>query len=104
MPQVVACAIVRDDPPQVFVADDIETLNWVLALRLIARTPGGSVPAELRDQLRQALLDEQWGEAVQLWMRLHPGEVDVYPSYEFYVPDDVDLAAEELQFTPLFVD
>ena len=27
-------------PPEVFIAEDQDTLNWVLALRLIARTPG----------------------------------------------------------------
>lgn len=35
MAQSVACAVVRDDPPQVFIAEDQDTLNWVLALRLI---------------------------------------------------------------------
>jgi hypothetical protein len=31
MSRLIACAVVRDDPPQVFVAEDLETLNWVLA-------------------------------------------------------------------------
>lgn len=44
MPRSVACAVVRDEPPEVFVEDQ-DTLNWVLALKLIARTPG----AELAD-------------------------------------------------------
>jgi hypothetical protein len=98
----VACALVRDDPPQVFVAEDLQTLNWILALRLIARTPGADVPEDIREQLRVALVNEQWGEAVELWMRVHPGEVDVYPSHDFYAQHDVDLAPEELQFSPLF--
>lgn len=51
-----------------------------------------------------ALVDERWGEAVELWMRVHPGEIDVYPSYDFFTPRDVDLGPEELQFTPLFRD
>jgi hypothetical protein len=100
----VACAVVRDDPPQVFIADDIETLNWVLALELIAHTPGSRVPLALRAPLRAALVDERWGDAVELWMQVHPGAIDVYPSYDFYTPRDVDLAAEELQFKPLFED
>ncbi|MDQ1436993.1 MAG: hypothetical protein QOK43_622 [Acidimicrobiaceae bacterium] len=104
MPRVVACAVIRDDPPQVFVAEDIETLNWVLALRLIARTPGREVEASARERLRAALLDEQWGTAVELWMQVHPGEVDVYPSFAFHTAGDVDLAFQELQFTPLFQD
>ncbi len=87
-----------------FVAEDIETLNWVLALKLIARMPGPDVPKAVREPLRAALLGEQWGEAVSLWMSVRPGEVDVYPSYDFHTAADVALAAQELQFSPLFRD
>ena len=103
MPRSVACAVVRDDPPQVFVAEDQETLNWVLALHLIARIPGHEISEGLRDHLRQALRDELWGDAVELWMQNRP-EVDVYPSFELYTDRDVELAAQELEFTPLFKD
>lgn len=104
MTRSVACAVVREEPPQIFVAEDIETLNWVLALKLIARMPGSEVPTAILERLRAALLDEQWGAAVLLWMQIRPGEVDVYPSYEFHTPGDVALAAQELQFSPLFQD
>src|SRR5437773_6314371 len=103
MPRSIACAVVRDEPPQVFVAEDQETLNWVLALHLISRTPGRELPDVLRDRLRAALRGEKWGEAVELWMRNRP-EVDVYPSFELYTGRDVELAAQELEFTPLFQD
>ena len=103
MPQSVACAVVRDDPPQVFIAEDQESLNWVLALHLIAKVSGRDLPDELRDQLRQALRDEQWGDAVELWMRNRP-EVDVYSSVALYSKGDVELAAAELEFSPLFQD
>ena len=101
MPRIVACAVVRDDPPQVFLAEDEATLNWVLALRLIALTPSAELPASLRENLRTALRNEQWGDAVELWMRNRP-EVDVYPSFELFIPNDVALASMELEFTPLF--
>lgn len=103
MPKIVACAVVRDDPPQVFIAEDQDVLNWVLALELIARTPGRELPEELRGQLRAALRDERWGDAVELWMR-DRSEVDVYPSFELYTARDVELASMELEFTPLFQD
>lgn len=103
MARLVACAVVRDDPPQVFVAEDLETLNWVLAIRLIARTPGRELDPELRQKLRQALRQEEWGTAVELWMRDRP-EVDVYPSLELYGEKDVELGPLELDFTPLFRD
>ena len=103
MPRFVACAVVRDHPPEVFVAEDQDTLNWVLALKLIALTPGRELPEGLRDALRTALREEQWGEAVELWMHNRP-EVDVYSSFELYTAHDVELAAQELEFTPLFQD
>ncbi|MDA8268669.1 MAG: hypothetical protein M0Z63_01145 [Actinomycetota bacterium] len=103
MPRIVACAVVRDDPPRVFVAEDEATLNWVLALQLVARAPGHELPPELRDRIRQALRDEQWGTAVALWMENRP-EVDVYPSFELHTAADIELASLELAFTPLFED
>jgi uncharacterized protein YheU (UPF0270 family) len=103
VPRSVACAVVREDPPEVYVADDQETLNWVLALQVIARTPARDLPEELRDRLRDALRGERWGEAVQLWIEHHT-EVDVYPSFDFYMATDVAMGADELQFTPLFGD
>ncbi len=99
--KLVACAVVRDDPPMVFLAEDQMTLNWVLALRLIARIPAAEIPDDLRDELRTALRTEQWGDAVELYMSMHP-EVDVYPSHAVYSSDDVELAAQELEFSPLF--
>ena len=103
MPRFVACAVVRDTPPQVFLAEDQDALNWVLALRLIARTPSGELSEDVRDRLREALTEERWGDAVQLWMQNRP-EVDVYPSFELYTEQDVELARQELEFTPLFQD
>jgi hypothetical protein len=103
VPRSVACAVVRDDPPQVFIAEDQETLNWVLALRLIAQTPSHELGEDLRDDLRRALREERWGEAVELWMEDRP-EVDVYPGFDFFGRQDVELAAQELEFSPLFRD
>ena len=104
MPGVVACAVVRDDPPQVFVADDEDTLQWVLALQLVAATDPRSLPPDTVESIRNALLDEQWGEAVSLWMSATETVVDVYPSYDLHRSRDITLAEAELQFRPLFRD
>lgn len=103
MAGTIACAVVRDDPPQVFVAEDQETLNWVLALRLVAATPSADLDRGHRDRLRDALRDERWGDAVALWMADHP-EVDVYPSVTLHESGDVVLGPQELEFTRLFRD
>jgi hypothetical protein len=104
MPRLIACAVVHGDPPEVFTAEDLETLHWVLALKHIARTRGRDVPSGLREELRSALADERWGDAVVLWMQFDPEAIDVYPSFDLHVPADVALGPEELQFSPLFVD
>jgi plasmid stability protein len=104
MSRLIACAVVRDDPPQVFVAEDLETLNWVLALQLVAATPGRSLTKTVRNALRAALLDERWGDAVELWILHADVAVDVYASTDLFGPADVELAPAELQFRPLFED
>lgn len=102
MAENIACAVVRDDPPAVFAAEDLDTLNWVLALRLVAATPAAELPEDVRDSLRDALAGERWGDAVATWIRHRDVAVDVYPSMPLYVPADVELAPIELQFTRLF--
>lgn len=105
MPQIVACAVVRGDPPEVFIAENEEALNWALALHLIAQTPGNTLQTDFRDSLRDALRDERWGDAVILWMeRSGSDAVDVYGSHDLYVDRDIELGALELDFTPLFRD
>ena len=44
-----------------------------------------------------------WGDAVEMWMQNRP-DVDVHPSFELYTALDVELAAQELEFTPLVKD
>ena len=102
MARVVACAVVREVPPRVFVAEDQESLNWVLARHLVAATAGADLAPDLRDRLRRALAEEHWGDAVAAWIDGNGVAVDVYPSMELYEADDVELAPLELQFQPLF--
>jgi hypothetical protein len=100
----VACAVVRDDPPRVFVAQDQVTLNWVLACQLVAKTPGHELPAGEREALRQALSEERWGDAVFAFIARTGLEVDVYESTDFYGAADVEVGPLELQLTPLFTE
>ena len=104
MSSVVAYAVVHEDPPRVFIADDMETLNWVLALKLIVPTDRNRLPDGVRDILRGALSEERWGEAVAAWITYTGIAVDVYPSTELYEERDVTLASLEMQFGPLFED
>ena len=102
MTQLVACAVVRGDPPEVFAAEDLDTLHWILALKLVAATSAGELPGDPRGAAA-ALLEERWGDAVDVWMRQRDVAVDVYPSMELH-RRDVEMGPIELQFMPLFKD
>jgi hypothetical protein len=101
---IVACAVVHHDPPEVFLAEDIDTLQWVLALKLVAQTRAEGLGEGTAELLREALLNEQWGDAVLTWIHHTGTPVDVYPSFSLYEADRLppEIAAVELQFTPLF--
>jgi len=102
MSTIVSVAIVHEDPPRVFMAEDQETLNWVLALHLIASTPAERFPRHLAESFRSALVEERWADAVLSWIDHHDVAVDVYSSETLYQATDVEMGAHELQFTPLF--
>ncbi len=104
MGALVACAVVRDDPPRVFVAEDMETLHWVLACQLVATTPGRELPPGERASLRQALRDQLWGDAVFAFIARTGTAVDVYESTELHLAADAVVGPLELQLTPLFTD
>ncbi len=103
-----AYAVLHGDPPEVFVAEDIDVLHRVIALEIVAQTPAGAFSAAVREGIRTALLDEQWGTAVQLWMTHYSRQpLDVYPSGLSVWSDakiTADLTTLALQFRPLFRD
>lgn len=89
-----------------FLASDIETLQRLLALEVVARTDPARLEDSDRDELRKSLLDERWGDAVYNWIRLTDIAVDVYTHIRVYGEDDLppDLIGAQLQFAPLFRD
>jgi len=102
----VAYAVVRFDPPEVFLAEDIEILQRVLAFELVARTDPADLGPDGTATLRAAMLEERWSDAVLTWMELRSVAVDVYTFLPVY--GDAQLPAEligaQLQFTRLFRD
>lgn len=91
----VTVAVTHGPPPQVFIAEDYEVLGRMLGLQLVAaQVPefyGANAPA-----VRQALLDEQWAEALLMWMSAARDTVDVYP--DEVVWGERDASAEQLSF------
>lgn len=100
--RTVSLAVLHGDPPQVIVAEDLETLQWRIALEIVAQTePGDLEPADA-EVIRRGLLAEQWGVAVERWLLSNDEKLDVYESWELYEPGDVEMGPAELQFKPLF--
>jgi len=100
-----AYAVVHGEPPDVYAAEDVDVLQWVIALEVVARTPASTSPPYTVEALREALLAERWGEAVALWMSASRKVIDVYPDgLRVWTADrlQADIANVRLQFTPLF--
>ena len=77
-----AYAVVHDQPPRVYAAADVEVLQWVIGLEVVARSPASTLDPDTVHALRQALLEERWADAVELWMRAS-GVPTVEPSLRF---------------------
>lgn len=85
-------------------AEDMDTLHWILALRWVAAARPASLDDGTRDSLRQALLEEHWADAVVDYMEHLGTVVDVYPQHDLHSAGRVTMGADELQFKPLFRD
>jgi hypothetical protein len=100
-------AVVRGDPPMVFAAEDPDVLQKVIALEVVANTSPAGLDGEVVESLREALLDERWGDAVVRWMQAVGTVVDVYPAgLRVWTASNVssDVFGVRVQFTPLFAD
>ena len=106
MAELFAYAVVRDDPPRVLAAEDLDVLHWVLAIQLVARTPARSLPPGQAMTLREALVEERWGDAIAEWIDITGIAVDVYSDLRVWTAAELtaETAGLELQFTPLFAD
>ena len=99
----VATAVVHTEPASVYLADDIDILHRVLALEVVARTDPSLLNGRA-EEIREALLEERWGDAVVIWIRETGTGIDVYTNSSVYSDDDVpdDLIGAQLQFSALF--
>ncbi len=99
---IIAYAVVHDDPPVVHLAEDVDVLHRALALNLVGRADGTVFGADKED-VRQALLDERWGDAVVAWMQHTDIVIDVYTERVLTADDlPAELIGAQLQFSALF--
>lgn len=103
-----AFAVVRGEEPQIFLAEDAEVLARLLAVALVAELPAPDVSSPDRlEEMRRALLEERWADALVLWMDETSSAVDVYDECpRVWTGADLDLekASLEIRVAPLFSD
>jgi hypothetical protein len=104
-PGRLAIGIVRGDPPDVYLASSVAVLGRVLALKVVAATG----PETFRrhgnlDQVRTALLEERWADAVMLWIEATGVPIDGYPDESVWTNERLDAESTtfELRLTPVF--
>ena len=106
--KVGAYAVVRGEEPQVFLATDEGVLARALAVYLVAQLPADDVSSQARlAEMREALLEERWPDALVAWMDETGVAVDVYDEApRVWSADDLDLdqATLEMRVSPLFSD
>lgn len=103
-PAPVSVAVVRTDPPDVFLAQDPEVLGRVLALQVVARSRPQELGTHATETIREALLDERWADAVVAWIGATGIAVDAYPDETVWSHHRVaaDATAFELRLAPIF--
>ncbi len=105
-PAAGAYAVVREDVPKVFVAEDVDVLARVLALHLVGQLAAESVRSPSRlEEMRSALLEERWGDALIAWIEETDIPVDVYDEpLPIWTESalDAEQASMEIRMAPLF--
>lgn len=101
-----AYAVIRGEEPQIVLAEDARVLSRALALTLVAQLPARRVSSAARlEDMRQALLEERWADALVTWMEETETTVDVYdetPRVWTGAELDEEQASLEIRVAPLF--
>jgi hypothetical protein len=103
-PGRVAVGVVHGDPPLVYLAESDAVLGRLLALRVVARSQPENLDAADLDEIREALTDQRWADAVATWMRATGDVLDAYPDEEVTTEEmlDAERAAAEIRRSPIF--
>jgi hypothetical protein len=106
VPRVGAFAIIRGEEPTLLLAESSVLMDRVLALQVVAQLPASAVQSHARlVEMRSALLEERWADAVVLWIEETGLAVDVYTeSPKIWTEMDLDSeqTSLEIRVAPLF--
>jgi hypothetical protein len=106
-PGRVAYAVVHDDPPLVFIAEDEYVLSRRVALEVVASMRANDLPSRaIVEQLRACLLEERWADAIATWIEVSGIAIDAYPDEIVWTEAalDAERASLEMRMSPLFRD
>ena len=101
----VAVAVLHGEPPTVFIAQNEAVLARVLSLQVVARSlPAELAPSGRLDEIRHALLDERWADALFAWMDVTDSVIDVYPDDWVWTDSQLDQEAAtfEIRMAKIF--
>ena len=103
-PGRVAVGVLHGDTPEVFLAESDAVLGRLLAVRVVGPSRPEDFAPGILEEIRSALLEQRWADAVTAWM-LASGEVlDGYPDEEVVTEEmlDDDRASMEIRLSPIF--
>jgi hypothetical protein len=102
----VAMAVTRGDQPTVVLASDDTVLSRAIALTIVARSDPAALGRGASDEIRSALLEERWPDAVLARMQATGEILDVYPDEPVWTDRELDgdRVSMELRMAPLFRD
>ena len=97
-----AVALVHEDPPRVLLARDETTLSRVLAREVVCEEDPDSLDAGALDEIRAALLAEDWASAVAGWIEATGIRIDVHPDEPVVGEVSAEEAAFDIRLSRLF--
>ena len=100
-----AYAIVKSDPPQLFLADNAQVMSRLIAVKVVAPADPAIFGSFRVSLVRQALLEERWVDAVVTWMDATGVDIDVYEEYvPVWTEEDLnaELASMEIRMSRIF--
>ena len=87
-----------------FLASDEDVLSRLVALRVVARSDPADLSSGSVERIREALLEERWGDAVAEWIAATGDAVDAYPDEDVWTESQLDseTASLEIRFERIF--
>ncbi len=86
-----AWAVVKEETPRIFLAENAAVISRLLALKVVAAEDRSVFDSDALAEVHDHLLHERWAEAVVMWMDATDTYIDVYDEYvQVWTEADLD--------------